>query len=608
MAQRIPEDAVHKIQQSVDIVDVIGEYVQLKKQGRNFFGLCPFHGENTPSFSVSPDKQIFHCFGCGAGGNVFSFLMQIEGYEFVEAVRQISEKEGIPLPEEAIQSAAGSSRENRDEDTAEMLKAHDLLKKFYHHLLVNTKEGQDALDYLLNRGFTKESIEQFEIGYALPSWNFVSKFLANRGFNLPLMEQAGLLVKKNDSSDFLDRFRNRIMFPILDHHGNTIAFSGRVLTDEQPKYLNSPETKLFNKSKVLYNFHKARLHIRKHQQSVLLEGFADVISASKAGVEQSVAAMGTALTDEQAKILKRNSAEVIICYDSDKAGLDAALRSARTLSEAGASVKVAVIPDGLDPDDYINRYGAEKFRQDVIGGSMSVMAFKMHYFRRGKNLQNEAERFQYIEQILKEFAELHNPLEQEIYLKQISGEFAISLEVLKERLTEVLRTAERPKEKKEQNKAPAEKPMAPRKRKKLLPAFHNAERMLLAHMLKNKEAAQKVLDTLGLQFNIEEHRVIATYLYAFYEEGTDEKISTFIQRLPNKELMSAVTDIAMIQVNDEPSSAEIQDYMKQILNYPKILDLQEKEAEKNEAERERDFVKAARIAMEIVHLKRSFKQ
>ncbi|MGD7009348.1 DNA primase [Metabacillus sp. 84] len=606
MAQRIPEDAVNKIQQSVDIVDLIGEYVQLKKQGRNYFGLCPFHGENTPSFSVSPDKQIFHCFGCGAGGNVFSFLMQMEGYEFVEAVRQLSEKEGIALPEDTPKLSEPSG-EGRDQDSAVMLKAHELLKKFYHHLLVNTKEGETALEYLIQRGFTKESIEHFEIGYSLPSWNFAAKFLAKRGFSLPLMEQAGLLVKKNDGSDFLDRFRNRIMFPILDHHGNTIAFSGRVLTDEQPKYLNSPETKLFNKSKVLYNFHKARLHIRKHQQAVLLEGFADVISASKAGVEQSVAAMGTALTDEQAKILKRNSLEIVLCYDSDKAGLEATLRSAKTLIQAGAAVKVAMIPDGLDPDDYINRYGAEKFRQDVIGASVSVMAFKMNYFKRGKNLQNEAERIQYMEQILKEIAELSNPLEQEIYLKQLSQEYSIGMEILKERLGEIARTSGKPRGKPEQNRAAADKPMAPRKKKKLLPAYHNAERMLLAHMLKSRDAAQKVLDTLGIEFNIEEHRAIATYLFAYYEEGSDGNISTFLQRLPSRELMSAASDIAMMQVSDDPAPAEIQDYMKQILNYPKIRDLQEKEAEKNEAEKQRDFVKAARIAMEIVQLKRSLR-
>ncbi|MTH52456.1 DNA primase [Bacillus mangrovi] len=605
MAQRIPEEAVEKIQQSVDIVDVIGEYVQLKKQGRNYFGLCPFHGENTPSFSVSADKQIFHCFGCKAGGNVFSFLMQIEGCEFVEAVRLLSEKEGIALPE--LPAPSQGSHEAKDDDAAAMLEAHELLKKFYHHLLVNTKEGQDALDYLLKRGFTKESIEQFEIGYSLNSWNFAVKFLANRGFSLPLMEEAGLLVKKNDGSDFLDRFRNRIMFPILDHHGNTIAFSGRVMTDEQPKYLNSPETKLFNKSKVLYNFSKARLHIRKHHQAVLLEGFADVISASLAGVQHSVAAMGTALTGEQAKVLKRNSAEVILCYDSDKAGMDAVLRSAKTLSQAGAEVKVAMIPDGLDPDDYIQRFGAEKFQHDVIGASVSVMTFKMHYFKKGRNLQNEADRLEYIEQILKEIAALKNSLEQEIYVKQLAREYALGLDVLKERLSELSRTMEPQKEQREQTQTPREVAPAARKRKKLLPAYHNAERMLLAHMLKSRDAAQKVLDVLGLQFNIEEHRVIAAHLYAFYEESSEEKISSFIQKLPGKELMSAVSDLAMLQVSDEPTSAEIQDYIRQILNYPKMADLQQKEAEKNEAERQRDFVRAARIGMEIVQMKRSFK-
>jgi DNA primase len=292
MGNRIPDELIEKIQRTSDIVDVISEYVQLKKQGRNYFGLCPFHGEKSPSFSVSADKQIFHCFGCGAGGNVFSFLMQHEGYTFIEAAQHLADKENIELPTLAPSEKTTSV----SKDTEKMIAAHELLKKFYHHLLVNTKEGQHAFDYLLNRGFTKEVIDEFEIGYALDSWDFIAKFLVKRGYDASLMEEAGLLVKKNNSDDYFDRFRNRIMFPIMDHQGMTIAFSGRVLGDEKPKYLNSPETKIFNKSKLLYNFHRARVHIRKNQQVILFEGFSDVISSTRSGVEQAIATMGTSLT------------------------------------------------------------------------------------------------------------------------------------------------------------------------------------------------------------------------------------------------------------------------------------------------------------------------
>jgi DNA primase len=601
MGNRIPDEIIDKIQQSADIVDVVSEYVQLKKQGRNHFGLCPFHGEKSPSFSVSHDKQIYHCFGCGAGGNVFSFLMQIEGYSFVEAASALAEKLHIDLPDQlnAVQPKDANS------DDEKMIEAHELLKKFYHHLLVNTKEGQAAFDYLTARGFTKETIEQFEIGYALDSWDFVAKFLTKRGYDPQMMEKAGLLVKKSSSDGYLDRFRNRIMFPILDHTGRTIAFSGRVLGKEQPKFLNSPETPIFNKSKVLYNFHQARVHIRKNQQVVLFEGFADVISAVRSDVQHSIATMGTSLTEAQAKIIKRNAGDVIICYDSDSAGLEATLRASKTLAAAGCKMRVAALPDGTDPDDYIRTFGAEKFKKDVIGASITLMAFKMQVFRKGKNLQDEGQRLQYIEDILKELSLLENPVEIELYLKQLSGEFSLSMDALKSQIQDK-RSGQKPERKKEQQSAPVQHVMKPKQRR-LLPAFHNAERLLIAHMLRNRDIAQKVLDRIGLQFNIEEHRAIITYLYAYYEDGNEANVSSFLRKLPDNQLHQFVSDIAMLSVNEEISERELSDYIKQVLNHQNWLMIKEKEAEKHEAERQKDFVKAANIAMEVIRLKRDLK-
>jgi DNA primase len=604
MGNRIPEELIEKIQRTSDIVDVVSEYVQLKKQGRNYFGLCPFHGEKSPSFSVSADKQIFHCFGCGAGGNVFSFLMQHEGYAFIEAAQHLADKANIEMPS---LTPVDQVQQSVSKDAEKMIEAHELLKKFYHHLLVNTKEGQQALDYLLNRGFTKEIIDTFEIGYALDSWDFISKFLVKRGFDGSLMEEAGLLVKKNNSDEYFDRFRNRIMFPIADHHGMTIAFSGRVLGDEKPKYLNSPETKIFNKSKLLYNFHRARVHIRKNQQAILFEGFADVISSTRSGVQNAIATMGTSLTDEQAKIIRRNVSEIIICYDSDSAGIEATVRASKILKDAGCKIKVAMIPDGLDPDDYIKKFGSEKFKNDVIGASVSLMTFKMSYYRRGKNLQNEGERLQYIENVILELSKLESAVEKEIYLKQISREFDLSMEVLKDQLHQKEQQIKPQKASPQKSIDQQHRKRAPIQSKRLLPAFHTAERMLIGHMLRSKDFAEKVLERLGLQFNIEEHKAIVTYLYGFYEEGNEENVSSFLSRLPSPELQHIVSNIAMITLNTEVSEQELSDYIKQVLNHQKMLMIKEKEAEKNEAERNKQFKEAAQIAMEIIQLNQALK-
>ncbi|MEK5441801.1 DNA primase [Fredinandcohnia sp. FSL W7-1320] len=600
MGYRIPEETIEKIRISVDIVDVVSEYVQLKKQGRNYFGLCPFHGENTPSFSVSPDKQIFHCFGCGAGGNVFSFLMDLEGYSFSEAAINLANKVNIDLSDYE-QPTAVSDKNN---EASKMQEAHELLKKFYHHLLLNTKEGQPALDYLTNRGFTREIIDKFEIGYALDSWDFATKFLQKRGFRPELMERAGLLVKKEDTGTFFDRFRNRIMFPIWDHQGKTIAFSGRVLDKgQEPKYLNSPETIIFNKSKTLYNFHQARLAIRKQQQVVLFEGFADVIAADTADVPNSIGTMGTSLTDEHVKIIRRNVESVVICYDSDNAGVDAALRASIMLGEAGCYVRVATMPNGMDPDDYIRKYGAEKFKNDVIGASLTLMAFKMQYLRKGKNLQDEGDRIRYIEDVIKEISSLEKAVERDHYLRQLSSEFSISLDALKTQQLQYYKSERKKRDNFSSNRNNTK--AKPAVSKHLLKAYHNAERYLIAYMLRSRDIAEKIQDQLQAEFNIEEHRAIVTYLYAFYEEGFEPDISTLLTRVHDESLKRIVTDIAMMSIEEEVSDSVLSDYVKQVLNHKKMSMIKEKESEQLEAERSKDYLKAATIANEIIQMKKA---
>jgi DNA primase len=600
MAERIAEEKVNEIRQAVEIVDVIGDYVQLKKQGRNYFGLCPFHGENSPSFSVSPDKQIYHCFGCGAGGNVFSFLMDIDGLSFQEAALKLAERANIELK---LEGTAAVRNPQLPEGSKQMIEAHELLRKFYHHLLVNTKEGQEALEYLLNRGFTRESIDTFQIGYSLPSWDFAVKLLEKRGFSLELVSKAGLVIQRENDGTYFDRFRNRIMFPILDHQGHTIAFSGRALGGEEPKYLNSPETQIFNKSKVLYNFHHARGVIRKQQQAVLFEGFADVISANRAGVENGVATMGTSLTEEHISLLKRNVQAVTLCYDSDKAGIEAAFRASNMLSKAGLPVRVATMPDGMDPDDFIKVHGEEKFRNDIIGSSATLMAFKLIYYRRGKNLQNEGDRLQYIEEVLKEISTLDKAVEKDLYLRQLANEFSLSLDALIQQLNQLGQASGQRK----QNQPRAEsRPVSYARKSELKPAYHTAERRMIFHMMRDADVAYKVQGMLeGSTLNIDEHQAIITYLFAYYEKGHDPDPSAFLNYLQDNKLKRVVADIEMMPLNEEISDQELSDYIKQVLNYQKMLKIKEKMAEQKQAERSNDFLRAAAIATEIIQLRKT---
>lgn len=600
-SSRLSEEQLNTIRNAVDIVDVVNEYVQLKKQGRNYFGLCPFHGESTPSFSVSPDKQIFHCFGCGAGGNVFTFLMDIEGYSFLEAAKDLADRGNIPLQ---ITTSDSHNDDSQPKPTKKMIDAHELLCKFYHHLLVNTKEGETALQYLLERGFTREAIDKFSIGYALNSWDFVTTFLTKRGFDETLLDKAGLIVRREEDQKKFDRFRNRIMFPIRNHQGDVVAFSGRALGNDEPKYLNSPETPIFNKSKLLFNFHQARPAIRKKEQAILFEGFADTISAAEAGVENGLATMGTSLTDDHIQVLKRNCKEVLICYDSDKPGLEAANRTADLILQAGLTVKVAVMPDGLDPDEYVKKYGSKSFMQEVIGDSLTYLAFKMRFLRNGRNLNNEGDRIAYIEEVLKEIAKLPNAVEREHYLRQISSEFSVSLDALNAQQKKLYFAEKKRGTLPQTNHQESSGGIVLQYEQKLKPAYINAEHRLIAHMMQSKETAYKIKQLLGdITLNIDDHQAIINYLYGYFEESEEPDSTLFLTYIPDQQLRRIVSQIQMMSVSPEPSDQELKDYIGVVLKQQKMLKIKEKEAEQAEAIRLGNHIQAAKIASEIIQLK-----
>src|SRR5690625_3583441 len=394
MVKKIPEEMIEKVRKTNDIVDVIGEHVQLKKQGRNYFGLCPFHGEKTPSFSVTQDKQIFYCFGCKKGGNIFTFLMELEGMSFSDAVKMLADRSGIELPQFTKQSSTMSKKHQ------DLLSAYEWLAKLYHHILRFTKEGQAGYQYLMERGIDAKSIEVFQLGYAPFMTDFTLQFLEEKGFERPFLIQSGIFRQQADQR-ITDPFAGRFIFPIRNHLGKTITFGARTINHQEPKYLNSSESDLFKKSRLLFNFDLARRHIRKEKSVILFEGQMDVIAAYQAGIRNVVATLGTALTDFQAKLLKRYVDTVIICYDGDHAGIEASYKAANLLQQHGCQVKIAQLTDGLDPDGYIQKYGPQSFRQKVIQTSDTYISFMMQYLKKNYNLSLENDLIQYIQAVLR---------------------------------------------------------------------------------------------------------------------------------------------------------------------------------------------------------------
>ncbi|BAU27271.1 DNA primase [Aneurinibacillus soli] len=606
MAGRIPEEIIEQVRTKSDIVDVIGQYVHLKKTGRNYFGLCPFHSEKSPSFAVHPDKQLFRCYGCGEAGNVLSFVMKVEGLEFPEAVRQLGSRVGIEVPHQ--QDRPEDDRIRRKKDT--MLSAHDFAAKLYHHLLRNTDHGENARNYLLNRQIQLATIEEFALGYSPDSWNTLLYQLEKREYPLPLMEEAGLLSRSENGERLFDKFRGRVMFPIHDSQGQVVAFGARALGDAQPKYLNSPETPLFNKSQLLFNLHRARTSIRKQQEAVLFEGYVDVISAWQAGIQNGVASLGTSLTEQQARIIRRNSEHVTICYDSDQAGTLAAFKAADLLEKAGCFVKVAQMPGGMDPDDYIRKYGGERFRNDILLHASSVMAFRLQVIRSRYALSDETERMQYIHEALTEISHLPSAVERDHYMRQLAEEFHLSLDALKLEQKKVFKTQKKTNNRdnlKEgwNNSIDNSRHVAA---KPLLPAYLTAEKHLLALMMQSAEITEQVQAQIGADFAVDDHVALAAHLYRYYAQGYDSDTARFVSFLQDRRLIDRASELALLDVDASTVTArQLADYVRQVLTYPKRMQIEELNREKNTQERAGNALAAARIGMEIIRLQQSLK-
>jgi DNA primase len=623
VAQRIPQEVIEEIRQRTNIVTVVGQYVQLKKSGKNYLGLCPFHEERSPSFSVAEDKQIFHCFGCGKGGTVFNFLQEIEGISFPESVKRVAELENVPVALEWLdQQQSQESPESQQRRT--LIQLHKKAVDLYHHVLMNTEIGEPALNYLLERGLTKELIETFKIGFAPQKREFLSQVFKNEAVADELFEASGLFIQRENGT-VLDRFYQRIMFPINDPQGNPIAFSGRLLQTEafngkdMPKYLNSPETLLFNKRETLFNFDKARKEIRKENTVFLFEGFMDVLAAWQAGIKNGVASMGTSLTNEQIHRLERVAQELVICYDGDKAGIEATNRATQLLGENSRfQLSIVSVPEKLDPDEYVRKYGTEAFYQLAMHGRQTVFSFKMNYHRLTRNMNNEKEQLDYVNELLHDLTHVQSPLERDRYLNQLAQEFQLSVASLEEQFKQikqeqrVLHRQERQAGYQEEMIPPPmiEAESAPtsiqaeHQNKLPLTQVQKAERTLL-YRLMNEQGVWSIIEQKpDFAFAHDEYQEVFFLLESYRTMHGSISIADFINFLHDERIKQLTIEIAYQTLSEESSEREIMDILQVISSSSISEEIQKKKLQQAEARRLGNKQREEELTIEIIHLAR----
>lgn len=472
----ISEDVVQKVKESSDIVDVIGETVKLKRAGKYYVGLCPFHNEKSPSFTVTPDKQIYKCFGCGEAGNVISFVMKTRNISFTDAVQVLADKANITI-------AYGNN--NIQQNHSKLYNINVETARFYFY---NLRKSKNAMQYLSKRGVTPQIINKFGLGYAPESWNSLIKFLRDKGYTELDMLSAGLIIK-NEKGNFYDRFRNRIIFPVFDYRNRVIGFGGRVLDNSKPKYLNSPETPIFHKGTNLYGLNFASKDL-KDRTLIIVEGYMDCISLYQYGINYAVASLGTALTPSQAKLLKRFADKVIISYDADAAGQNATLRGLDILKDEGLEVRVLTVPDGKDPDEYLKNHGRDAF-VNLIKDAIPIVDYKLDKIEEKTNFQNSKEVVRYTEEAAEIIKNLH-PVEKDKYIKKISTKVKLSEEILYQIVNKKYQ-----KDGNNQGEVNIESILG--NKLYIEPAYIKAERLLLRIIIKKRELIYYIKDRIKIE-------------------------------------------------------------------------------------------------------------
>ena len=525
-----PDELIEEIRTQNNILNVISDYVHLVKKGNSHFGLCPFHNEKSPSFSVSEDKQMYYCFGCGAGGNVFTFVMEYENFNFVEAVKYLADRVNIQLPEAEVSEEMKKAMSHKQR----LLDANKEAARYYYYAMTKDTR-QKAAKYLVDRGIDEEIKKKFGLGYAQLNRDDLYRYLYNKGFDSEILVEAGLAMRdKNRPDQYYDRFFDRLMFPIFDVHGRVIAFGGRILGDGQPKYLNSPETTLFDKSRNLYGLNIARTARKK--QLILVEGYMDVIALHQAGFVNAIASLGTAFTTGHASLIRRYVEEVVISYDTDGAGINAALRAIPILKKAGLSVRVLQVAGAKDPDEYIQKFGPEGF-QILIDEAMPSFMFEVVQLEKNHNLTDPASRTQFDEALARKLLTLDNMLERDNYMKALCDRYDIKPSIMEATLASLGKNIglAAPKENLEPEVV---------KQRDSKDVIMRAQKNLLTFMTSHERVFKVVKDYLApKEFPDDVYRKVAEWVYDSYENRGGLEPSKIIMQFNEVEAQNQVANI-----------------------------------------------------------------
>lgn len=545
---------IDDLRDRADLIRIIEPYAPLKKKGANWMACCPFHQEKTPSFSVNPQKGFYKCFGCGKGGNAFTFLMEMEGLNFPEAVQRVAEMSGVQLPEPVDDKQFQQSKQRREEKkqlSDQIIELNRIALEFWEaELQGKSKKAKEAREYLESRGIDDETQKAFHIGYAPDSWSALLEHLKEKGADEKLIEQSGLVSVNEEKERVFDRFRGRIMFPVLDVNGNPVAFGARAMGDDQPKYLNSPETPAYVKGRNLYGLFQAKEALRQKKFAILVEGYLDLIALVQHGIRNVVASLGTALTPEQSRLLGRFTKKVVVNYDGDSAGIAAARKSIDVLLPDDFEIKVLILPDGKDPDDFVREFGAAAYNE-VRGGAIAYLQFALVSAMTGRSLMNPKEKADAIEEVLPVLTLIKNPIQKRESFDQAMSYFRIPHGELQDRLWRTIK----------QGQASGAGEVAKQVRRAAGAKMTIAERKLLEYLVYDPELQDRIFPIL--EESDYEHLATASVFRALMElrdknipvtfeslnalVGDDEVVQDFVPVLlmtePRRDRGEAIDDV-----------------------------------------------------------------
>ena len=566
----LSQEKISEIRNSINIVDVISSYIPLTPKGKNYFGVCPFHDDTNPSMSVSPSRQIYKCFSCGATGTVFKFIMDYENISFMEAVKKVADLGGIVV---------NIGKVHKKQTHPELHQIYDLSLKFYINNL-NTAAGKEAREYLNNRNINEEVIKEFQIGLALKK-DMLSKILTQK-FKPTEVLKSGL-IGKNDYG-YYDLFYDRIMFPLYDLDGNPVAYSGRIYNrQDNSKYFNTRETEIFKKGELIYNYHRARDEARRKNQVIVMEGFMDVIRAYTIDVKNVIATMGTAVTDVQANLIKRMAKEIILCFDGDEAGAKATMACSNELLKIGVTPKIIRLENNLDPDEYIQKHGKEAFRKK-IDNPISVMDFKLSYLKNGKDLNSSVDQAKYINELIVELNKIDDDILKDLTIKKVATEMNVDESLIRNHL-----------EKKEV------KPIRQSEPPSVTTKYEKAESGLIYYMLKSPEVIT-MYNNKVTYIPTKEYRQLAREISAFYKNFGFINEASFIDYIEcDSELMETIGKINKNNTKETYTLEEIEDYINVIKDYNVKEEIKRLT---NRMKNLTDPLDKAKIAEEIVGLKK----